>query len=179
MFQYQERAWYDSHRASLVPEADVDTVLDGIRRGAPPPRGKDRGLTVSHLSAFIDPRIWKTFEGDGENVPYMSFLFPDWPAYITSRRASSPFIGTFSLDWRTTNRSGLISPGRTSLASETTNPHGPNPEAAPKSVHSTRGGSNSPHRKTSLGSTSGISQTLQTAGQEGMHETPICLPAPP
>ncbi|KAF9650262.1 DnaJ-domain-containing protein, partial [Thelephora ganbajun] len=63
----QERAWYDGHRASLAPEADADTVLNDIRRGAPPSRGKDRGLTVGHLNAFFDPRIWKTFEGDGEN----------------------------------------------------------------------------------------------------------------
>ena len=162
-----------------MPEADVDTVLDGIRRGAPPPRGKDRGLAVSHLNAFIDPRIWKTFEGSGENVLYMSLLFPDLSAYITPRRASSPFIGTFSLDWRTTSRSGLISPRRTSLTSETTNPRGPNPEAALKSVRSTRGGSNSPHRKTFLGSISGISQTPQTAGRGGTHEIPVCLPALP
>lgn len=157
----------------------MDTVLDGIRRGAPPPRGKDRGLTVSHLNAFIDPRIWKTFDGNGENVLYMSLLFPDWSVYITSRRASSPFIGTFSLDWRTTSRSGLISPRRTSLVSETTNPHGPNPEAALKSARSTQGGSNSPHRKTSLGSISGISQTLQTAEREGAHEISVCLPVLP
>ena len=154
-------------------------MLDGIRRGAPPPRGKDRGLTVSHLSAFIDPRIWKTFEGNGENVLYMPLLFPDRSAYITSRRASSPFIGTFSLDWRMTSHSGLSPPRRTSLASETTNLHGPNPEAALKSVRSMRGGSNSPHRKTSPGSTSGISQTLQTAGREGTHEILVCLPALP
>lgn len=70
----QERAWYDSHRASLVPEADADTVLDDIRRGAPPPRGKDRGLTVSHLKTFLDPRLWKTFEGDGENVSCLFLL---------------------------------------------------------------------------------------------------------
>ena len=156
-----------------MPEADVDTVLDDIRRGAPPPRGKDRGLTVSHLNAFIDPRVWKTFEGDGKNVPYMSLLFPGWPPYITSRRASSPFIGTFSLDWRPTSRSGLISHRGTSLTSETTNPHGPHPEAALKSVRSTRGGSNSPHRKTSLGPISGISQTLQTAGGGGTHWIPL------
>lgn len=35
--------------------------------GAAPPRGKDRGLTANHLETFLDPTIWKTFEGDGEN----------------------------------------------------------------------------------------------------------------
>ena len=166
---YQERAWYDSHRASLVPEADVDTVLDGVRRGAPPPRGKDRGLTASHLQAFINPRIWKTFEGDGENVLYMFLQFLNWSAYITCRSASSPFIETFSLGSRTMNRSGLVSLKSTFLVLETTNPHGPNQTAALKFAHSTQGGSNSPHRKTFLGSISGISRTLQTAGQEGAH----------
>lgn len=65
---YEERAWYDNHRASLAPEVDADTVLDDIRSGAPPPRGRDRGLTASHLKTFLDPTIWKTFEGDSENV---------------------------------------------------------------------------------------------------------------
>ena len=76
----------------------MDTVLDGIRRGAPPPRGRDRGLTASHLNVFIDPRVWRTFEGDGENVPYSFLRFTYRSAYITSRRISSPFIETFSLD---------------------------------------------------------------------------------
>lgn len=74
MLSHQERAWYDGHRASLVPEPDADIVLDDIRRGAPLPGKKDRGLTVRHLNAFFNPRIWKTFEGDGENVLCM-FLF--------------------------------------------------------------------------------------------------------
>lgn len=157
-----------------MPEVDADTVLDGIRRGAPPPRGKDRGLTVSHLNTFLNPRVWKTFEGDSENVLCMFLLFLDRSAHITCRRVSSPFIETFSLDWRTMSRSGPISPERTILASETKNPRGPNPGATPKSVYSTQGGSNSPHRKTSLGSISGIFLTLQTAGQEGAYgNTPL------
>jgi len=159
-----------------VPEVDADTVLDGIRKGAPPPRRKDRGLTVSHLNTFLNPRIWKTFEGDGENVLSMFPLFLDRSAHITCRRASSPFIETFSLDWRTTSRSGLISLKRNILASETKNPHGPNPGVTPKSVYSTQGGSDSPRQKTSLGSISGVILTLQTAGKEGTYGNTSLLP---
>ncbi|THV02777.1 DnaJ-domain-containing protein [Dendrothele bispora CBS 962.96] len=63
----QERAWYDSHRASLAPEPDEQTVYEDIRRGAPPPRARDRGLTVRHLTRFLDASIWNGFgdEGDG------------------------------------------------------------------------------------------------------------------
>ena len=161
-----------------MPEADVDTVLDGVRRGAPPPRGKDRGLTASHLTAFIDPRLWKTFEGDGENVLYMFLPFLNRSTYITCCRASSPFIETFSLGWRTMNHGGLISPKRTFLASEIRNPHGPNQRAAPESVCSIQGGSDSPHRKTSPGSTSGVFQTPQTAGKEGTYGN-TCPPTCP
>jgi hypothetical protein len=70
---------------------------------------------------------------------------------ITWRRASSRFIEIFSPDWRTTSRSGPISPKKTILALEITNPLGLGPGAGPKSVYSTQGGSGSPHRKTSLG----------------------------
>ncbi|KII84450.1 hypothetical protein PLICRDRAFT_365946 [Plicaturopsis crispa FD-325 SS-3] len=62
----QERAWYDSHKASLVPEPDADTVFEDIKKGAPPPRGAGRGLTVHHLAPFFDSSMWTDF-GDGEN----------------------------------------------------------------------------------------------------------------
>ncbi|KAJ7475665.1 hypothetical protein FB451DRAFT_1397073 [Mycena latifolia] len=62
----QERAWYDSHKASLAPEPDDATVYEDIRKGAPPSRAQDRGLTVRHLSRFFDSSIWSGF-GDGEN----------------------------------------------------------------------------------------------------------------
>ncbi|KAJ7284825.1 hypothetical protein C8J57DRAFT_701487 [Mycena rebaudengoi] len=48
----QERAWYDSHKASLVPEPDDATVYEDIRKGAAPSRAQDRGLTVRHLTIF-------------------------------------------------------------------------------------------------------------------------------
>ncbi|KAF8199497.1 hypothetical protein BJ912DRAFT_844738 [Pholiota molesta] len=63
----QERAWYDSHRASLIPEPDVETVFDDIRKGANlTTRVRDRGLTVRHLTRFFDATIWNGF-GDQDN----------------------------------------------------------------------------------------------------------------
>ncbi|EIN04978.1 hypothetical protein PUNSTDRAFT_138163 [Punctularia strigosozonata HHB-11173 SS5] len=62
----QERAWYDGHRASLVPEPDANAVFEDIKRGAPPPRSRDRGLTVRHLAPFFDASIW-THLDDSEN----------------------------------------------------------------------------------------------------------------
>ncbi|KAK0204621.1 DnaJ domain-containing protein [Desarmillaria ectypa] len=60
----QERAWYDSHKASLQPEPDAEKVFEDIRRGVPPPRARDRGLTVRHLARFFDATIWSGFADD-------------------------------------------------------------------------------------------------------------------
>ncbi|KAL0954728.1 hypothetical protein HGRIS_003681 [Hohenbuehelia grisea] len=54
----QERAWYDSHKASLAPEPDAETVFEDIRKGAPPSRARERGLTSRHLAQFFDPSKW-------------------------------------------------------------------------------------------------------------------------
>ncbi|KAL4066764.1 DnaJ-domain-containing protein [Scleroderma citrinum] len=62
----QERAWYDSHKASLAPEPDAEEVFQGVRKGAPPSRARDRGLTVRHLSYFFDTSRWTAFD-DSEN----------------------------------------------------------------------------------------------------------------
>ncbi|KAJ7573863.1 DnaJ domain-containing protein [Mycena floridula] len=62
----QERAWYDSHKASLAPEPDEETVYEDIRRGAAPSKARDRGLTVNHISRFFNPSIWSGFD-DGDN----------------------------------------------------------------------------------------------------------------
>ncbi|TFK28209.1 DnaJ-domain-containing protein [Coprinopsis marcescibilis] len=62
----QERAWYDSHKTSLVPEADGDVVFEDILKGKPPPRTRDRGLTPRHLSRFFDASVWSNF-GDDKN----------------------------------------------------------------------------------------------------------------
>ncbi|KAF5382061.1 hypothetical protein D9615_004223 [Tricholomella constricta] len=63
----QERAWYDSHKASLVPEADAETVFEDVRKGAPPPRARDRGLTVRHLSRFFDATLWSGFDDGADS----------------------------------------------------------------------------------------------------------------
>lgn len=62
----QERAWYDSHKASLAPEPDSDVVFEDIRRGVPATRTRGLGLTVRHLSDFFDATRWSAFD-DGEN----------------------------------------------------------------------------------------------------------------
>ena len=58
----QERAWYDSHRASLVPEPDAGTVLEEVRAGKVQSRLRDRGLTVRHLVKFFDATNWSGFD---------------------------------------------------------------------------------------------------------------------
>ncbi|ETW82939.1 hypothetical protein HETIRDRAFT_66827 [Heterobasidion irregulare TC 32-1] len=62
----QERAWYDSHRASLVPEPDVETVFEDIKKGTTPARARDRGLSVRHLAPFLNPSIWSALD-DSDN----------------------------------------------------------------------------------------------------------------
>ena len=63
----QERAWYDSHRASLVPEPDVETVFEDIKKGTTPARARDRGLSVRHLAPFLNASIWSALD-DSDNV---------------------------------------------------------------------------------------------------------------
>ncbi|EJD06489.1 DnaJ-domain-containing protein [Fomitiporia mediterranea MF3/22] len=59
----QERAWYDSHRASLVPEPDAETVFEEVRRGnGGSGRPGDRGLTVNHLAPFFNASNWTGFD---------------------------------------------------------------------------------------------------------------------
>lgn len=66
----QERAWYDSHRASLVPEPDAETVFEEVRRGSGGGRPGDRGLTVRHLAPFFNPSSWTGFD-DSDSVHYL------------------------------------------------------------------------------------------------------------
>ncbi|KAH7928282.1 DnaJ-domain-containing protein [Leucogyrophana mollusca] len=98
----QERAWYDSHKASLAPEPDAEAVFENIRKGAaaPPPRAWDRGLSVRHLAQFFDATIWSAFDDseDGfytlyrnlfgrlaqeeaviSEIEYPSFGYSTWP----------------------------------------------------------------------------------------------------
>ncbi|KAK0495324.1 DnaJ domain-containing protein [Armillaria luteobubalina] len=85
----QERAWYDSHKASLEPEPDAETVFEDIRKGAPPPRARDRGLTVRHLARFFDATIWSGFADDdsveGEDLPAARTFYNVWINFVTNK----------------------------------------------------------------------------------------------
>ena len=50
-----------------MPEPDAQTVFEDIKQGAPPPRARDRGLTVRHLAPFFDASVYSSFD-DGDNV---------------------------------------------------------------------------------------------------------------
>ncbi|KAG8739763.1 hypothetical protein FRC10_005188 [Ceratobasidium sp. 414] len=57
----QERAWYDSHRASMGPSLDAEDMFDDIVSGGNKPyraRAGDPGLSVSHLFPFFDAVIY-------------------------------------------------------------------------------------------------------------------------
>lgn len=115
----QERAWYDSHKASLAPEPDAEAVFEDIRKGAPPPRARDRGLTVRHLARFFDTTVWSGFD-DSENsfftiyrnlftrlaqeenlisqLEYPSFGDASWP-WSTPKSTNTPAARSFYNAW--------------------------------------------------------------------------------
>ncbi|KAF9067205.1 DnaJ domain-containing protein [Rhodocollybia butyracea] len=100
----QERAWYDSHKASLAPEPDDETVYEDIRKGAPPSRAKGRGLSVRQISRFFDAKLWKDFgdEGDGFYAVYRSLftrLEEEEKLASGGRGISLPSFGYSSWPW--------------------------------------------------------------------------------
>ncbi|KAJ4479941.1 DnaJ domain-containing protein [Lentinula aciculospora] len=118
----QERAWYDSHKASLAPEPDDETVYEHIRKGVPPSRAPDRGLSVHQLSQFFDATLWKDYgdEGDGfyaiyrnlfvrleaeerlasDSEVYMpSFGYSNWPWVPQSKGEEATAARTFYNVW--------------------------------------------------------------------------------
>ncbi|PCH42611.1 DnaJ-domain-containing protein [Wolfiporia cocos MD-104 SS10] len=117
----QERAWYDSHRASLVPEPDAQTVFEDIKKGAPPSRARNRGLTARHLTRFFDQSVYTgTDDGpDGfftiyrnlfdrlaaeesqwvNNVPFPSFGDSTWPWVPVSKSEQARAARTFYNYW--------------------------------------------------------------------------------
>ncbi|EKM78162.1 hypothetical protein AGABI1DRAFT_61214, partial [Agaricus bisporus var. burnettii JB137-S8] len=105
----QERAWYDSHRTSLVPEPDADTVFDDVKRGAPPSRARDRGLTERHLERFFDPTIWQDF-GEGPDSFFTIYrnLFSRLQAEeaMFSEAAEYPSFGDSTGEWNSTTEDG-------------------------------------------------------------------------
>ncbi|KAF7967481.1 hypothetical protein HWV62_34087 [Athelia sp. TMB] len=116
----QERAWYDSHKASMVPEPDAETVFEDIRTGKAPSKARDRGLTVRHLTPFFNPTIWKGF-GDAEgsffaiyrnlfsrlahdeahisDIDYPAFGDSNWPWAGATRADSEQTARTFYNAW--------------------------------------------------------------------------------
>ncbi|KAJ7052520.1 DnaJ domain-containing protein [Mycena amicta] len=54
----QERAWYDSHKASLAPEPDDEAVFEDIQKGSAPSRAQSPGINARQLSRYFDPSIW-------------------------------------------------------------------------------------------------------------------------
>ncbi|KAH6913265.1 hypothetical protein BKA70DRAFT_1384180, partial [Coprinopsis sp. MPI-PUGE-AT-0042] len=100
----QERAWYDSHKASLVPEADGDVVFEDITKGNKAPRTRDRGLTAGHLSRFLDASIWSGFH-DGENGFF--FIYRNLFSHLQSEEAmfgsdaDFPSFGYSTWPWST------------------------------------------------------------------------------
>ncbi|KAF8651003.1 hypothetical protein AX16_004989 [Volvariella volvacea WC 439] len=104
----QERAWYDSHKASLAPEPDAQTVFEDIKRGAPPSKARDRGLTANHLARFFDPTIWSAFD-DEENGFYT--IYRNLFARLQSEEAmisdsNLPSFGASTWTWAAANKGG-------------------------------------------------------------------------
>ncbi|KAL1745730.1 hypothetical protein HDZ31DRAFT_35786 [Schizophyllum fasciatum] len=105
----QERAWYDSHKASLFPEPDAETVFEDVRRGAPPSKARDRGLTVRHLAHYFDMSIWSGFE-DESNGFYATYrnLFARLAAEeaMFEPGVAYPSFGTPATPWAAPKSSG-------------------------------------------------------------------------
>ncbi|KXN85869.1 hypothetical protein AN958_10767 [Leucoagaricus sp. SymC.cos] len=117
----QERAWYDSHKASLAPEPDAETVFEDVKRGAPPSRARDRGLTERHLERFFDPTIWKDFSDGPDSfftiyrnlfsrlqteetfisgpAEYPSFGYSTWPWSSASKNQNDEVAKHFYAFW--------------------------------------------------------------------------------
>ncbi|KZT41263.1 DnaJ-domain-containing protein [Sistotremastrum suecicum HHB10207 ss-3] len=122
---YEERAWYDTHRSSLVPEADAEDVLNDMRHGSGSnnkssvPRG--RGLTSKHLMRFFDATVWSGFddsdsgffniyrnlfqrlaedeEQHGSDVDYPSFGTSSWPWVPADKGLEHEAAKTFYNYW--------------------------------------------------------------------------------
>ncbi|KAI5121238.1 hypothetical protein M0805_007245 [Coniferiporia weirii] len=110
----QERAWYDSHRASLVPEPDAETVFDEIRKaGTSAAKGtgqraaqrpQDRGITVRHLAPFFDVSNWGDFD-DNDSGFFMLYrnlfarLAADECAFTSRNPSDYPSFGYSTWTW--------------------------------------------------------------------------------
>ncbi|KAL5526038.1 hypothetical protein ACEPAG_7376 [Sanghuangporus baumii] len=111
----QERAWYDSHRASLVPEPDAETVFEEVRRGGGSGRPGDRGLTVRHLTPFFNPSSWTGFDDSdsGFFTLYRNLfnrLASDECAITSHSPSDYPSFGDSTWTWNGPTGHGDISP---------------------------------------------------------------------
>ncbi|KAH9178355.1 DnaJ-domain-containing protein [Lactarius sanguifluus] len=97
----QERAWYDSHRSALAPEPDAETVINDIKTGAAPPRARDRGLTVRHIQAFLNPSMWSSFDdgADGFFTIYRNLFDRLAREERLSNTVEFPSFGHSTWDW--------------------------------------------------------------------------------
>lgn len=102
----QERAWYDSHRSALAPEPDAETVINDIKTGAAPSRARDRGLTVRHLQAFLNPSLWSTFDDgtDGFFTIYRNLFDRLAKEEQLSKTVVFPSFGYSTWDWTAKNK---------------------------------------------------------------------------
>ncbi|KAF7327557.1 hypothetical protein MKEN_00334700 [Mycena kentingensis (nom. inval.)] len=110
----QERAWYDSHKASLAPEPDDATVFEDIQKGAAPSRARAHapGITARQLTRYFDASIWTGFDDSEKalgfyavyrnlfarlqaeeallaDAPYPSFGDSSWPWVPVSKTSDS------------------------------------------------------------------------------------------
>ncbi|KAF8072104.1 DnaJ domain-containing protein [Lyophyllum atratum] len=104
----QERAWYDSHKASLLPEPDEETVFQDVRKGAPPPRARDRGLTTRHLERFLESPLWSGFDDGSDSFFTIHRNLFDRLAAEEAMFASEleyPSLGSSTWPWAATDKS--------------------------------------------------------------------------
>lgn len=51
----------------MSPEPDAEAIFEAVRKGAPPPRARDRGLSTRQLAGFFDASRWTAFD-DSDTV---------------------------------------------------------------------------------------------------------------
>ncbi|KAF9000755.1 hypothetical protein BDQ17DRAFT_1359486 [Cyathus striatus] len=117
----QERAWYDSHKASLAPEPDAASVFEDVKKGTPTKSFRDRGLTVRHLAKFFDATIWNDFDDSAESfftiyrnlfsrlrseelafsadIDFPSFGYSSWPWAPEDKRDGTEAARNFYTAW--------------------------------------------------------------------------------
>ena len=140
-------------------------MFEEIRKGAPPPRARDRGLTVRHLAQFFDTTIVDGFD-DGPNVRVVqsSILLH---VLTGGLRVSSQSTATYSIDSLTMKSNTVTLP----LPPLVPPPgHGFRLRRRRRinvCAHFTATGRTSPPARSSTGQTSGILPRLRTGVSVG------------